>query len=83
MTVETYIYESPDKGGTVYRRKFGESDRELYRVSIEVSDKLAEIREDKLWGEIRKTAKSNKVLQDILEHAILIYHLSKKDNGKE
>lgn len=76
----TYIYESPDKGGTIYRRKFGETKRELYRVSDEVSDKLAEIREDKLWGEIRRAAKSNKVLQDALERVILIHQLS-KDHG--
>jgi hypothetical protein len=25
-----YIYESPDKGKTVYRREFGKTDRELY-----------------------------------------------------
>ena len=25
-----YIYESPDKGITVYRREFGSTDRELY-----------------------------------------------------
>jgi len=29
----TYIYESPDKGKTIYRRKFGELKRELVRVS--------------------------------------------------
>lgn len=75
-----YIYESPDKGGTIYRRKFGEIDRELYRVSDEVSDKLAKIKEDKLWEEIRRSAKSNKVLQDVLERAILVYQLS-KDHG--
>ena len=27
-----YIYESPDGGETVYRRKFGEDERELYKV---------------------------------------------------
>ena len=75
-----YIFEYPDKGGTVYRRKFGEIDRELYRVSDEVSEKLAEMREDKLWEEIRKAAKSNKVLQDALERVILIHQLS-KDHG--
>ena len=80
MEDQTYIYESPDRGGTIYRRKFGEIDRELYRVSDEVSDKLAEIREDKLWCEIRKAAKSNKVLQDALERVILIHQLS-KDHG--
>jgi hypothetical protein len=80
MAAETYIYESPDNGGTIYRRKFGEVDRELYRVSDEVSEKLARIREDTLWNEIRRAAKSNKVLQDALERAILIHQLS-KDHG--
>jgi hypothetical protein len=82
MADQKYIYESPDKGGTIYRRKFGKIDRELYRVSDEVSEQLAEMREDKLWGEIRRAAKSNKVLQDALERAILIYHLS-KEHGTE
>ncbi len=80
MADQKYIYESPDKGGTIYRRKFGKIDRELYRVSDEVSEQLAEIREDELWGEIRRAAKSNKVLQDALERAILIHQLS-KDHG--
>jgi hypothetical protein len=80
MAAETYIYESPDNGGTIYRRKFGEVDRELYRVSDEVSEKLARIREDTLWNEIRRAAKSNKVLQDALERVILIHQLS-KDHG--
>ena len=80
MQNQKYIYESPDKGGTIYRRKFGEAGRELHRVSDEVSNKLAEIREDKLWDEIRRAAKSNKVLQDALERVILIYQLS-KDHG--
>jgi hypothetical protein len=82
MVTKTCIYESPDKGRTIYRRKFGETERELYQVSDEVSDKLAEIREDKLWGEIRRAAKSNKALQDILERAILVYHLSKEHGTK-
>ena len=82
MEDQKYIYESPDKGGTIYRRKFGEIDRELHRVSDEASKKLDEIREDKLWGEIRRAAKSNKVLQDALERAILIYHLSKEHGTK-
>jgi len=82
MSDQKYVYESPDKGGTIYRRKFGEIDREQYRVSDEVSEQLAEIREDNLWGEIRRAAKSNKVLQDALERVILIHQLS-KDHGTE
>jgi hypothetical protein len=80
MSDQKYIYESPDKGGTIYRRRFGELDREVYRVSDEVSEQLAEIRKDKLWEEIRRAAKSNKVLQDALERVILIHQLS-KDHG--
>jgi len=82
MPDQKYIFESPDKGGTVYRRKFGEIDREPYRVSDEVSEQLAKIREDKLWGEIRRAAKSNKVLQSALERVILIHQLS-KEHGTE
>jgi hypothetical protein len=33
--------------------------------------------EDKLWGDIRRTAKTNTALQDALERAIMIYHLTK------
>ena len=32
---EIYIYESPDKGKTVYRRKFMEMERELITPSEE------------------------------------------------
>jgi len=35
------------------------------------------IQEDKMWGEIRRTAKTNPTLQDALERAIMIYQLSK------
>ena len=77
-----YIFESPDKGGTVYRRKFGEIDRELYRVSDEVSEQLSAIKEDKLWEEIRKAAKTNKALQSALERVIILYHLSKEHGPK-
>ena len=33
--------------------------------------------EDKMWGDIRRTAKTNPSLQDALERAIMIYQLSK------
>ena len=35
------------------------------------------IMEDKMWGEIRRAAKSNSTLQDALDHAIMIYRLTK------
>jgi hypothetical protein len=39
---------------------------------------MAQIREDRLWGEIRRAAKTNKSLQIALDHAIMIYKLSKE-----
>jgi hypothetical protein len=35
------------------------------------------IRENKMWGEIRRAAKTNPTLQDALDHAIMIYRLTK------
>lgn len=73
------IYESPDGGETVYGRYAGETDRWLVGRSAKAKSLIEELREQKLWGEIHRAAKSNPVLQDALERAILIYELSKKD----
>ena len=35
------------------------------------------MQEDKMWGEIRRMARTNPTLQDSLERAIMIYKLSK------
>jgi len=37
------------------------------------------IREDKMWADIRRLAKTNTALQDSLERAIMIYKLIKVD----
>jgi hypothetical protein len=75
------IYESPDGGDTVYARYVGETDRWMVGQSTKAKCRLDEIREDKLWGEIRRAAKSNPLLQEALDRAIMIYYLS-KENGK-
>ena len=36
------------------------------------------VRENKMWGEIRRAAQTNPALQDALERAIVIYNLSKE-----
>jgi hypothetical protein len=77
------IYESPDGGETVYGRYAGESERWMVGQSTKAKSLIEELREQKLWGEIHRAAKSNPLLQDTLDRAIMIYHLSKKDNGKE
>ena len=82
----TYIYER--NGEEVYAREFGEKERKLIGYKYEMEGKpdprtndgrplLDHIREDKLWGDIRREAKTNPALQTVLDRAIMIYRLSK------
>ena len=62
ITSSKYIYESPDNGDTVYRRKHGQYDRELYiqkEPDLFSYADLKEIQEDlkKLDEEIQKLTK--------------------------
>jgi hypothetical protein len=78
----TIIYESSDNGDTVYARYAGETERWMVGQSTKAEDLLESIREDKLWGEIRRAAKSNPLLQDAMDRVKIIYELS-KDDGKK
>ena len=69
------IYESPDGGKTVYGRLHGESDRKLIHQDPALIETLDSIREDKLWGEIRRTAKKNAQLNVMLEEVKVYYNL--------
>ena len=82
----TYIYER--NGEEIYAREFGETERKLIGYRYEMEGKpdprtsdgrplIEQIREDKLWGEIRREAKINPALQKALDRAILVYRLSK------
>lgn len=71
------IYESPDGGKTVYGRLPGEADRTLIRQDPELMSTLDSIREDKLWGEIRRAAKRNSQLNEMLEAVKVYYNLIK------
>ena len=85
----TYIYER--NGEEIYARETGQTERILigYQYENKVDPRTNDgrplyehLKEDKLWGEIRRAAKSNKALQSALDRAILVYHLS-KDHGKK
>ena len=85
----TYIYER--NGEEIYAREVGKTERKLigYQYENKVDPRTPDgrplyehLKEDKLWGEIRRAAKSNKTLQSVLDRAILVYHLS-KDHGKK
>jgi len=82
----TYIYER--NGEEIYAREFGETERKLIGYRYEMEDKpdprtndgrplIEHMREDKMWGEIRRMAKTNPALQTVLDRAIMIYRLSK------
>jgi hypothetical protein len=85
----TYVYER--NGEEIYAREVGKTERKLigYQYENKTDPRTDDgrplyehIKEDKLWGEIRRAAKSNEALQSALDRAILLYHLS-KDDGKE
>jgi hypothetical protein len=69
----SYVYERVDD--VVYAREVGSVERrEIGRDYILIE----KIQEDKLWGEIRKAAKTNSTLQSALDECIMIYKLSKE-----
>lgn len=81
----TYIYEKAD--GVTYAREFGKTERQA--IGWDYDPRTADgrpmhdhIMEDKMWGEIRREAKTNITLQRALDRAIMIYKLS-KDYGKD
>lgn len=80
----TYIYER--NGEEIYAREFGETERKLigYQYENKIDPRTTDgrplyehLREDKMWGEIRREAKTNPALQKALDRAILVYRLSK------
>lgn len=85
----TYVYER--NGEEIYAREVGKTERKMigYQYENKIDPRTNDgrplyehMKEDQLWGEIRRAAKSNEALQSALDRAILIYHLS-KDNGKK
>jgi hypothetical protein len=78
----TYIYERV--GDEIYAREFGAADRILVGYDQKYDPRTQDGRplrdhllEDKLWGNIRRAARTNPALQDALDRAIMIYNLSK------
>ena len=86
----TYIYER--NGEEVYAREFGTTDRKLIGYKYEMEDKpdprtddgrplIEHIREDKLWGEIRRMARTHEGLREELERVIIYYQLLKESDN--
>ena len=82
----SYVYER--NGDEIYAREFGSTDRKLIGYKYEMENKpdprtddgrpLHEhILDSKMWGEIRREARTNVTLQKALDRVIMIYKLSK------
>jgi len=86
-----YIYER--NGNTTYAREFGadpstrqaigwdydpEEAKRFDGRKIDSRTLIDEIRDDQMWGQIRREAKTNITLQKALDRAIMIYKLSKE-----
>jgi hypothetical protein len=78
-----YVYEY--HGQEIYAREAGKTEKKLvgHRYENAVDSRTSDgrplyehIQEDKLWGEIRRTAKNNPTLQEAIERVKIIYYLS-------
>ena len=77
---DKFVYESPDGGHTVFKRKIGDSKRVITDESEQRVNKLIfELKEDVEWGNIRQAAESNFVLRDMLNQIREYYYLTKTD----
>ncbi len=72
-----YIYEHAD--GITYAREFGAPHHERFEIGRDYSRYLKD--ELQLWEEIVRAGRTNPALQQALESAKIVYHLSKKDHG--
>ena len=85
----TLIYERD--GATVYQREAGADpdtrtevghDYETFEerrdadIRAGMKTRHESMMEDKLWGNIRRAARTNPTLQDALDQAIMVYHLT-------
>lgn len=75
----TYVYESPDGGETVYRRRQGETERELWSVSEALRQQDLWQARWEIWNAVLAAAEQNPALQEALDRALVIYELSRHD----
>jgi len=74
----TYIYEKAN--GVTYAREFGAPHNERFEIGRDYERFLKD--ELQLWEEIVRAGRTNAALQDALDRAKILYHLS-KDHGKK
>jgi len=70
----TKIFESPDKGVTIYSREAGSTERATVR---EDRSTIEQVRESKMWGEIRRS--THPAMVEYRERCVTLYHLLKNE----
>jgi len=87
----TYTYEHQD--GVTYASEAGSLNKQVHGWMYDKDHPSFDPRtsdgrplhdhlmDSKMWGEIRRAARTNPTLQEAIERVIIIYHLS-RDNGK-
>ena len=73
-----YIYEKAN--GITYAREFGAPHNDRFEIGRDYERFLKD--ELQLWEDIVREGRTNKALQDALDRAKIVYHLS-KDHGKK
>jgi len=81
-----YVYESPDRGKTIYRREFGKSDREVvdgWKKKIGERKEMVENSDKKQWsGKYEDFAVKEKQVDKNAEKNLKWYENWKKENFK-
>ena len=72
--VETYIYETPDRGETVYRRPFGSNSWDQKELVSETKQ-AAWRRKRSIWNDILSDAQDDPALMAMLEQVETYYIL--------
>ena len=70
---ENFIYESPDKGSTIYRRRINTMERELIRREPNNLFTYTAFRE------IKELSETNTSIRKALDNLLLIYYTIKDD----
>ena len=70
------IYESPEKGKTVYAREFGQTDRQLISGNNSIVTRQKGVQLDMLRDMLR-AAETDPDLRELLDQAIMLYQLKR------
>ena len=76
---DKFIYESPDKGNTIYARPFGAdlAQRKKVYENPEMLEEKAFFERWHMYRDILEVSKDNEVLAKLLEQVEILYRLAK------